>query len=148
MDINTRRKGPPTSTFFLSFFFFFFFPFVLSSLSLSYIDILHRYIYILLYNYIGLSENSLCPIPMDHQNDPHQNCWENTLDTPILYIYTVHILPHAHTNTESNTRRWARGVCAGRSTSAATKPRSMAILGGNDPHNPTYVRDDMGDKCK
>ena len=141
------RQHPPSSflffVFFSCFLLFFFFFRSFFSLSLSYIDI-----YILLYNYIGLSENSICPIPMDHQNDPHQNCWENTLETPILYIYIQFILSHAHTNTESNTRRWARGVCAGRSTSAATKPRSMAILSGNDPHNPTYVRDDIGDKCK
>jgi hypothetical protein len=91
------RQHPPSSFLFfvfsLVFSCSFFLSFVLSFLSLS---LSPTYIYILLYNYIGLSENSLCPIPMDHQNDPHQNCWENTLDTPILYIHTYSSYCHMH----------------------------------------------------
>ena len=156
MESNTRRKGPPTSTFlsflcfssgFLLFLFFFFRSFF--SLSLS---PLHVFIYIYYdmttlvclkiayvqfqWIIIMIPIKIVGRIPLTH---PYYIC---------VYIYIQFILSHAHTNTESSTRRWARGVCAGRSTSAATKPRSMAILGGNDPHKPTYVRDDMGDKCK
>ena len=150
MESNTRRKGPPTSTFFLSFLCFFscFLLFFLSffrsffslSLSLSYIYI-YYYITTLVCLKIAYVQFQWIIITI-----PIEIVGRIPLTHPYyIYIHIQFILSHAHTNTESSTRRWARGVCAGRSTSAATKPRSMAILVGNDSHNPTYVRDDMGE---
>ena len=145
------HQHPPSSFLFfvfsLVFFCSFFLSFVLSFLSLSL-----SYIYIYIYYYI----TTLVCLKIAYVQFqwiiitiPIEIVGRIPLTHPYyIYIHIQFILSHAHTNTESSTRRWARGVCAGRSTSAATKPRSMAILVGNDPHNPTYVRDDMGDKCK